>query len=222
MDQKLLFLINREWISPALDWIMAVASSFDLWVLPILVLAVTICWRGGFRARAFLVVAVLAVAVNDGLISRNLKRLADRPRPHQVLPGVRIVDLAKSRFRPASLARPLKIKNSKPSGGKIDGRSLPSSHTMNTMAVALVCTAFYRRRGWLAFGPAALVGYSRIYTGSHWPSDVLVSVFLAFGTTLLLLALLERLWRKAGPQWFPRLAAAHPRLLAGTPHHTVR
>jgi undecaprenyl-diphosphatase len=151
MDQKLLFLINREWTSTLLDWVMVIASSFSLWALPMVVLALLVWFRGGFRARAFLVVAVLAVAVNDGLISRTLKRVADRPRPHQVLPGVRILDLAKARFRPAALAQPLKIKTSRPSTGEIEGRSLPSSHTMNTIAVALVCAAFYRRRaGWLS------------------------------------------------------------------------
>jgi undecaprenyl-diphosphatase len=213
VDQKLLFLINQEWTNSALDRVMAIASSFDLWVLPMAVLGLLICWRGSFRARAFLVVAVLAVAMNDGLISRNLKRLADRPRPHQVLPGVRIVDLAKAKFRLAALGLPLKIKASKPNSGEIDGRSLPSSHTMNTMAVALVCTAFYRRRGWLAFIPAAIVGYSRIYTGAHWPSDVVISVFLGLGTTLLLLATFERVWRKAVPRLFPAFAQAHPSLL---------
>jgi undecaprenyl-diphosphatase len=84
---------------------------------------------------------------------------------------------------------------------------------MNTMAVALVCAAFFRGLGWLAFAPAGLVGYSRIYTGSHWPSDVLISVLLGLGVTLLLLGLFERIWRKAGPRFLPVIAQAHPRLL---------
>src|SRR4051812_45446628 len=48
MDRKLLLLINRQWTSPALDWIMAVFSSFDLWA-PFFVLgALLLLWRASF------------------------------------------------------------------------------------------------------------------------------------------------------------------------------
>jgi hypothetical protein len=49
MDQKLLFLINRQWTSEALDWVMVIASSLDLWLWPMIVLVLATWWRGGFR-----------------------------------------------------------------------------------------------------------------------------------------------------------------------------
>lgn len=213
MDQKLLFLINREWTSAALDRLMAVASSFDVWLWPTLLLAAAVVKMGGFTARAFLVVMVLIVAINDGIVSNSLKHLVDRPRPHQSHNDVRQVDLAKASPRIVAVFRPVKVKLSRSSLEDVEGRSFPSSHTVNTMSVALVCTAFYRRRGWLAFLPALLVGYSRIYTGSHWPSDVVTSIFLGLGSTLLLLALCESGWRKWGARFLPRVHAAHPTLL---------
>ena len=213
MDQKLLFLINRQWTSPAMDYIMATASSFDAWVPPLILLIGLLLWRGGFRARAFVLSAALIVGINDGLISRTIKHVVDRPRPHQSIAEVRQVDLAKGHPRLLALAKPLNIKYSQPAEGDVQGRSFPSSHTINTMSVALVTACFYRRRGWLAFLPAMIVAWSRIYTGSHWPSDVLTSIFLGLGATLLLLCGLEWLWRKMGAQFLPALHREHPQLL---------
>jgi undecaprenyl-diphosphatase len=95
----------------------------------------------------------------------------------------------------------------------IAGHSFPSSHTINTISLALLVACFYRRAGWLAFLPALGVGYSRVYTGAHWPSDVFASIFLGLGSTLLLLCLLEWLWRRCGGRWCPAVHERNPSLL---------
>ena len=216
MDQKLLFLINREWTGPALDRFMALMSSLPAWMPLLIIAGVLAVWRGGFRARAFVLTAGLIVGINDGVIARTMKRAVDRPRPHQVLDGVRVVDLAKATPRLLALAKPATVKLSEAADDleKIEGRSFPSSHTMNMISAALVAACFYRRYGWLAFGPALLVSYSRVYVGSHWPSDVVTSIFLGLGATLLLLAICEMLWRRQAARFFPQLHAAHPSLFA--------
>jgi undecaprenyl-diphosphatase len=214
MDQKLLFLINRQWTSTALDYLMALFSSFDAWTPLLVVLLLLVLWRGGFRARAFVLTAALIVGFNDGVLARTLKRVADRPRPHQAVSDVRIVELARARPRLLALGQPIKIKYSRPSGEDVEGRSFPSSHTMNTISVALVCACFYRPWGWLAFLPALCVGYSRIYTGSHYPSDVVTSLFLGAGTTLLLLCAFQWLWREKGGRLLPAVHARHPLLFS--------
>lgn len=214
MDQKLLFLINREWTSPAADRLMALVTSWDVWLPIAAILIVWLLVKGSFKARAFVVTVVVIVGINDGVISNSLKRLINRPRPHQSVEGVRVVDLAKAKPRILAIFRPAKVKLSKPGTGPVEGRSFPSSHTMNMFSVALLAVCFYGRRMAWGFGIAALVGYSRIYVGVHWPSDVITSIFLAFGTSLLMLAGLDALWRRCGAAWWPAVQARHPSLLA--------
>jgi len=192
---------------------MAVMSSFAVWV-PLLILVVALAvWRGGFRARAFVLTAVLIVTFNDVVISNSIKHLVHRPRPFQEANGVRQVTLAKVKPRLLAALQPPRIMLSDAEGvhGRT-GRSFPSSHTVNTISLALITACFYRRFGWISFFPALLVAYSRIYNGSHWPSDVITSLFLGVGATLLLLAFLDWLWRTHGGRFLRDQRARHPSL----------
>jgi undecaprenyl-diphosphatase len=77
----------------------------------------------------------------------------------------------------------------------------------------MVCVVFFRRWGWLLFLPAVLVSYSRVYVGSHWPLDVLVSGLLGVGVGLLTVVAVEASWRRWGGVWVPGLHTRHPSLL---------
>ena len=214
MDEKLLILINREWTNPVLDRVMAVVSSFATWAPLIALIVAFTLWRGGFRARAFVLTAALIVMVNDVVISNSIKHLVHRPRPFQEMDEVRQVRLAKSKPRLLAALEQPTIKLSDAEGAPHrSGRSFPSSHTVNTISVALITACFYRRFGWIGFFPALLVAYSRIYSGAHWPSDVITSLFLGVGATLMLLALLDGLWRSWGGRILKELHAQHPSLL---------
>jgi len=217
MDQQLLFLINHQWTHPALDMFMATLSCFDLWRVPLALLALSVAIFGGFRARMTILAIAMVIAIGDGVVSASLKKIVARPRPFQVLPGVRILDLQKRHPRVLALLLPPRIEISDPDTGAITGNSFPSSHALNNFSVAVVLAFFYRRWGWLWFIPAVLVAYSRVYVGVHWPSDVLTAVFLGLGVALLILAGLELAWRRFGPRWMPKTFSRHPGLLETAP-----
>jgi membrane-associated phospholipid phosphatase len=229
MEEKLLNLINRDWTSPALDGLMAVMSSLNFWAIPLLALAAAIAIFGKFRARAMLIVLALTILISDCLVGNGLKHLIRRPRPNEVVAGVRIVTLSLHHPLPRIIAlftKPraeagtegsaesgwIRTAWSRPDPEHAEGRSFPSDHTLNNFCAAMVLAFFYRRIGWLYFIPAALVGYSRVYVGSHWPSDVAISMVMAIGMSLILLAFYEWLWRKLGPRRAPRLFERHPSL----------
>ena len=220
MDQKLLFLINREWSSPALDKLMALASSAAFWGVPLGLAALFLAWKGGFRGRVFVVLALVAFGITDGIVGRNVKRSVNRLRPNQSEFGVRMLDLARPVWK--GIAQPVKEKVSlgKTRFKTEEGRSFPSNHSANTAAVAIIAALLYRR-GWLVFLPALLVSYSRIYTGAHWPSDVLAGICIGIGTGLAAFFLAEWAWRKFGERIAPLTKARHPSLLRRREEITV-
>lgn len=213
MDQHFLFLINATWTTPWLDMPMAAASSWDLWWPPAVIGGLLLLIFGGWRGFVFLLLAGMSVGVTDGLVVDPLKGLVGRPRPHEILEGVRTLDLAKAKPRILAIGKPLRVQYSAARIHPPTGNSFPSGHASNNFTVATVCAVVYRRWGWLAFLPAAFVSYSRIYVGSHWPLDVIVSCFLGAGIAFLVMAVATWVWRTWGPKMLPRWSAKHPELL---------
>ena len=214
MDLELFHFINSQVANPSLDVPMAALSSWAVWWPFAIVVGLACVLFGGFRARAMVVAAGLSVAFCDGVVCRNLKKLADRPRPHETLSGIRTIDLSKATPRVLAIFLPLREKISKVETPSTGGRSFPSSHAANCFALATVVFLFHRRWGWLAFVPAALVAMSRLYVGVHWPTDVLAGILLGLLCAVAVTYSLHFLWRRFAPQLAPAFQKSHPDFLS--------
>ena len=191
---------------------MAALSNGAIWKPLFIAIALAAFFFGGFRGRAFIVCLVLALAVAEP-VTGVLKTTFSRQRPKQV-ESVRMVQLQKTRTAFLTLFKKPAIRFSDQSDRNRAGPSFPSGHVVTNTIIAAYCTLFYRRRGWLYWFITAAVGYSRIYLGAHWPSDVIATLFLGVGEALVLLSLFELIWRIVGRKWMPRFFARHPSLTA--------
>ena len=78
-----------------------------------------------------------------------------------------------------------------------NGHSFPSGHTSLAFATATSLTLAYKK--WYIAAPAYLwagcVGYSRMYLGKHYPSDVFVGAVVGTGSAFLSHWLSQKLFR---------------------------
>jgi undecaprenyl-diphosphatase len=157
-DRWLLLKINRDWASPVLDAVLPAVT--DLHKVPWFLygaapaaLALWL-WKGGRRALKVLAVAAIAVAASDQLAYRVVKPWAARLRPERA--GVAVSMRA-------------------PAGGAY---GFPSNHAANSASAASVLAVAYPAGTVVFAAVAALVGYSRVYVGAHYPGDVLGGALL--------------------------------------------
>jgi undecaprenyl-diphosphatase len=211
MDQTLFHVINEQWTNSVLDLFMAALSDVEIWRPLFVAIGISVLLLGGFKARAFVICLVLSLLIGS-LVTSALKSAVDRRRPKQV-ESVRMVHLQTARPKFLALFKKPIIRFSDSSDRSRSGPSFPSGHVATNTIIAVYCTLFYRRRGWLYWIVSAGVGYSRIYLGAHWPSDILATLFLAVGEALLTLGLFEWIWRTAARKWAPTVYARHPSLM---------
>ena len=183
-DQVLFTWINTRH-APAADWLMlAVSEAWLAWALGGLILALYV-WRKGVRSALPLLLIPLAVGAAD-FSTKHLKDANCRARPLNTLPHTRFFEDGVWQKRPAGFSR-------KPGCGS----SYPSAHAANTMAAASsVMFLIPQTRPWLLALPA-VTGYSRVYLGKHYPTDVLAGwvVGLAWAAFVRMLFMWWRRWR---------------------------
>lgn len=225
-DQHLEILINRAWTAPWADRGLAFLSDFGAWKIWLILIVVTALVLGNFRLRMAILAAGLAVGLSDGIGVNLLKHAVARPRPSQVEPGVRIVALGTSPcgfpriaglFAEPEVTYPhgmeMPAVPGQLSAEGATGRSFPSGHAANNMAVAIVFILFFGWRGACYLPLALIIGYARIYTGAHWPADVITGFLLGLLGAILSVNLLEILWRRFARRLLPGPAFSHPSLL---------
>jgi undecaprenyl-diphosphatase len=198
LDLQLLYLINQTWSGPWLDPVMARVSDFDSWRWPLTIAVVLTALFGGFRGRLLLVTMAACLVIGDGMIDWGFKMAVHRPRPLETEPHLRVVTVhAVTESVPRVTTH---------------GRSFTSGHACNNVALAFVGCVIFGRAAWFLWPWAMLVSYSRVYCGSHYPSDIVGSWIVALCYSYFIVKGLEWLWRRYGVRWWPSLHARHPHL----------
>ena len=181
LDRSLLLWLNAKH-ADGLDGFMMAATDTKFWI-PLYLLFIYLLFRKlDNRAWLALVCIGLAILISDQLTSGLIKPLVQRLRPshNPELEGLLhlVKDSAEQLYR----------------GGLF---GFPSSHASNSFAIAtllfLLLKTNLRFMG-LIFIPAALMTYTRIYLGVHYPGDILTGVGIGIATAFLCF----EVYKKAG------------------------
>lgn len=146
--------------------------------LAISIIGAALLWKGVVRGLICLAFLLLVLALGDALIVGPLKALIERPRPFEILSGVRVLVM--------------------PSHSS----SMPSGHACAWSSATMVAFIYYRRSLLFMLPLAVAVGFSRIYNGVHFPSDVLVGSILGLGLGAATVWTSDALWNWVAPKWF--------------------
>jgi undecaprenyl-diphosphatase len=151
---------NGWWSSPVLDhvlpWLTHLGSNFAVIFFIILSWILT-------KQRKVLGRLALLFAIQSGILY-GLKFLIQRQRPLYFLE--------------------MASKLSKGPGEILDP-SFPSAHTLFAFMMATLLTAWFPRYRIIFFILAGFIGWTRIYLGLHYPTDVIAGGLLGYGITKL-------------------------------------
>ncbi|MBN1574377.1 MAG: phosphatase PAP2 family protein [Deltaproteobacteria bacterium] len=151
LDLSIFYLINHGLKSPLLDKVLPYFSDFEIFVIPLVILAIFALIKWRLKALWVMLILGAAIGLTDTISFYGIKSLVARPRPYHVLDNVNLLK----------------------EWGYSSSFSFPSSHSANSFAIATVLGWFYPKTTFILIPAALMVALSRVYGGVHYPSDVL-------------------------------------------------
>jgi len=168
VDVQLFLFFNGTLANPVFDVIMPFITNGFTWIPVWIVVIGGLLWKGGKKGRWVVLLAIIAVSSADLVAYRVMKKNIKRIRPCNALEQVHLT-----------------VKRSK-------SYSMPSNHAANFFALATIFSFFYRRYWKWMYGAAAVVAFSRISVGVHYPFDTLVGAMLGAALAGLIILLFNK------------------------------
>jgi undecaprenyl-diphosphatase len=153
LDVSLFFLINHLPHLPVVVFLASLFSGIGPVGLISMGFVVSLFFYLETKNHWFFLPITLSGFLSYVLAEEFIKSVVARPRPELTLSSVVVFE-------------------------QYPGYSFPSTHTTTAFACAYILSRFAPRYTWLWFLLAACVGFSRMYVGAHYPSDVLAGGIL--------------------------------------------
>lgn len=179
LDADLLCTLNGLNCPYADQLMWLISGKFSSALIIVVMLALLARKRNWRNILTLVVMIALVVLLADRISSGIIKPLVERLRPTHNPELQNIVHVVND-YR----------------GGKF---GFVSSHAANLFGIATLISLVVRNRGtWVAMmGWAAIVSYSRIYLGVHYPGDILGGIVVGVSMAFLI----YWLWRKTPSKW---------------------
>ncbi len=164
-DIRLFQFVNHQLANPICDLVMPLVTLLgDRYVATTTGVLTACLGRHKTRRTGVLMVVALVLGL---LLAVAIKRLIGRPRPMARLMGVHLV-------------------------GEIPPfESFPSAHAAVAFAMAGILVLRHPHVAWWAIPLASLVGFSRIYMGLHYPSDVVAGAMVGVAVAVIVIGWVE-------------------------------
>jgi len=175
IDTLVFYLINVTIANPILDSVMPYITELKHWYLVYIILFTWLFWKGGKNGRIAALSLILAIALTDQINSFVLKDIFGRIRPCATLENINLLISCGA------------------------GKSFPSSHAANSFAAATILSFYFRQYKYSYLLIAALISFSRVYVGVHYPADVIAGGFVGFAIAFIMVKIIKLYYRPIKP-----------------------
>ena len=160
LDSNILLFLQEYVRNPIVNaFLIPFTLSNNAGIACILIVAVFIYFKNLRKVGILMSISLILEFILTNLIIKNW---VARIRPYEVIDGLTLIV------------------------SKAHDFSFPSGHTGSAFALAVVIFMVMERKyGIIALALASLMGFSRLYVGIHYPSDVLGGIVLGVITSII-------------------------------------